>query len=102
MPISIRKYIGATSAFFAAMFFFFDSARSEVSVKLETEFVQVFVTGKITSKDVDVVNRAAGRLSEKIRQRIVFLSSVGGDVEAAMAIGRVVRDKMFFTAVTGG
>jgi hypothetical protein len=98
----LSKQYQALATLFAAVFLFDSTARSEVSVKLEADFAQVFITGRITSKDVDAVNRAASRLDEKISVRVVFLSSVGGDVEAAMAIGRVVRDKMFWTTVKGG
>jgi hypothetical protein len=48
------------------------------------------------------VRRAANQLSEKTEARIAILTSLGGDVEAAIAIGRILRDKFFWTTVPNG
>jgi hypothetical protein len=106
-------------ALFAGLLFLNTPAHSEVSVCSETAvcqwgtmkgepprpdspYMHILITGTITSKDVDAVQRATSKLSATAKARIVILSSLGGEVEAAMAIGQIVRNKLFWTTVDSG
>jgi hypothetical protein len=58
-------------------------------------YMHILIAGKIASKDVEVVRRATDQLNQKTEARIALLTSLGGDVEAAIAIGRILREKFF-------
>jgi hypothetical protein len=68
----------------------------------DSPYMHIFISGTITAKDVDAVRRETNKLDKEFHARIVILSSLGGDVEAAMAIGRIVRSKEFWTTVKAG
>src|ERR1043165_9084617 len=58
------------------------------------EEVHVFVSGPITREDVESAGVMAGLLEagkQKITGNAVWLASDGGDVDAAMALGRLLR-----------
>lgn len=114
--MSPSKRLASTNVVFLALLIgivvFSGPARSEVYVCSEVAvcqwgtmkgvpadpalpYMHILVAGKIASKDVEVVRRAANQLSEKTEARIAILTSLGGDVEAAIAIGRILRDKFF-------
>jgi hypothetical protein len=83
------------SALVAGLFFVNTSAYSDVAVCSETAMCQwgtmkgepprpdsspymhILITGTITSKDVDAVQRATSKLSATAKARIVILSSLG-------------------------
>ncbi len=106
-------------ALFTGLIFLNTPAHSEVSVCSEAAvcqwgtmkgepprpdmpYMHILITGTISSKDVDVVQRATNKLNATVKPRFVFLSSLGGSVEAAMAIGQIVRNKLFWTQVDSG
>jgi hypothetical protein len=85
----------------AVSWVFSGPAQSEVTVRRDDLSIQIFITGKISSKDAEIVQRAlSAGINERIR--MTFLSSVGGSVEAAIIIGQSLRDEMFHTTVKRG
>jgi hypothetical protein len=66
------------------------------------EEVRVFLTGEITPADVASAALMVG-LVESGRQRIagntVWLASDGGDIDASMELGRLLRDRRLYTLV---
>jgi hypothetical protein len=73
--------------------------------RVSSDEVQVLISGQITDEDVDGLAVLASLLSSG-RQRIagnsVRLASTGGDIDAAMKLGRQLRELGLFTYVGKG
>ena len=72
---------------------------------MPAEEVRVFVSGKITREDVVSAGVMAGLLqsgNQKIADNAVWLSGKGGDIDAAMDLGRLLRKMGIFTLVAKG
>lgn len=90
----IRKYSNPSDTAYAR-----DSASGAA---VPAEEVRVFVTGKITREDVDSAEVMASLLTsgrQKIAGNSVWLASDGGDIDAALELGRLLRKLGVFTLV---
>jgi hypothetical protein len=65
------------------------AAEADVRVKRGASFLDVWITGEITSKDANAISAIEREIAAK--GVLVWLSSAGGNVDAAMSIGRVIR-----------
>jgi ATP-dependent protease ClpP protease subunit len=65
------------------------AADADVRVKRGASFLDVWITGEITSKDANAVSAIEHEIAAK--GVLVWLNSAGGNVDAAMSIGRVIR-----------
>jgi ATP-dependent protease ClpP protease subunit len=66
------------------------------------EEVRVFLSGEITRADVDSAALMVGLLKsgrQKIAGNTVWLASNGGDIDAGMELGRLLRDRGVYTLV---
>ena len=66
------------------------------------EEVRVFLSGEITRADVDSAALMMGLLGsgrQKIAGNTVWLASNGGDIDAGMELGRLLRDRGLYTLV---
>jgi hypothetical protein len=69
---------------------------------VRAEEVRVFLSGEITRADFDSAEVMAGLLKsgkQKLAGNTVWLASDGGDIDAAMGIGRLLRELGAFTLV---
>jgi hypothetical protein len=69
------------------------------------EEVRVYLSGEITSQDVDsaaVMVRLIQRGRQKLNGNTLWLSSNGGDIDAGMDLGRLLRKWGIFTLVDKG
>jgi len=69
---------------------------------VRAEEVRVFLSGEITHADFDSAEVMVGLLKsgkQKLAGNTVWLASIGGDIDAAMAIGRLLRGLGAFTLV---
>jgi hypothetical protein len=72
------------------------------SARGAAEEVRVILSGPITRADVDSVRVMAGLLksgAQKLADNTVWLASDGGDVDAGMDLGRLLRQLGVYTAV---
>ena len=82
-----------------------DTAYARVSASrtaMPAEEVRVFVSGQITREDVDSARVMAGLIKsgkQKIAGNSVWFSSDGGEVDAAMDLGRLLRQLGVFTLI---
>ncbi len=82
-----------------------DTAFARVSASgaaMPAEEVRVFVSGPITREDVDSAEVMASLLKsgrQKLADNSVWLASDGGDIDAAMELGRLLRKLGVFTRV---
>lgn len=73
--------------------------------RVPAEEVRVFLAGEITRADVDSAALMVGLLGsgrQKIAGNTVWLSSNGGDIDASMELGRLLRDRGLYTLVGKG
>jgi len=71
-------------------------------VPVPAEEVRVFLSGEITPADVASATVMVGLLEsgkQKIAGNTVWLSSNGGDIDAGMELGRLLRDRGIYTLV---
>lgn len=71
------------------------------------EYAHILIAGEITSGDVgrlrNIIKKRLNELNSQItEQPIVLLDSPGGDVSAALEMGRLLRNILAFTVVDGG
>ena len=82
-----------------------DTAYARVSVNgaaVPAEEVRVFVSGQITREDVDSAGVMASLVrsgKQKIAGNSVWFASNGGDIDAAMELGRLLRKLGVFTLI---
>jgi len=79
-----------------------DTAYPRNSAGVPAEEVRVFVSGQIRHEDVDSARVMANLLKngkQKIAGNVVWLASSGGDIDAAMDLGRLLRKLGVFTLV---
>ncbi|MBE0626961.1 MAG: hypothetical protein IH606_19340 [Burkholderiales bacterium] len=82
-----------------------DTAYARVSADgalVPVQEVRVFVSGEITRQDVDSAGVMAGLLKggrQKIAGNTVWLASNGGDIDAGMELGRVLRSLGVYTVI---
>ena len=91
---AIRKYSNPSDVAYARI--------SASGAPLPAEEVRVFLAGEITSEDVSSAAVMAGLLrsgKQKIAGNTVWLASNGGDIDAAMDIGRLLRKLGVFTVI---
>jgi hypothetical protein len=71
-------------------------------VPVPAEEVRVFLSGEITPADVASATVMVGLLEsgkQKIAGNTVWLASNGGDIDAGMELGRLLRDRGLYTVV---
>jgi hypothetical protein len=91
---AIRKYSNPSDIAYARV--------SAGGAALPAEEVRVFLSGEITSEDVSSAAVMAGLLrsgKQKIAGNAIWLASDGGDVDAAMDLGRLLRKLGVFTII---
>lgn len=91
---AVRKYSNALDTGYAR-----ESARRKV---LPADVVRVFVSGEITYADVEsaaVLSNLLRNGKQKIADNTVWLASNGGDIDAGMELGRLLRKWGVFTFV---
>jgi hypothetical protein len=79
-----------------------DTAYAGGGAAVPAEEVRVFVSGHITREDVDSAGVMAGLLKsgrQKIADNSVWLASPGGDIDAALELGRLLRKLGVFTFI---
>ena len=76
--------------------------RSSAAGAARVDEVRVFLSGEITRADVDgaeVMLRLLRSGKQKLAGNTLWLASNGGDIDAAMDLGRLLRDSGIFTLV---
>lgn len=80
-----------------------DTAHARFSASgVPAEEVRVFISGQITQEDVDSAGVMAGLLKsgkQKIAGNTVWFASGGGDIDAAMDLGRLLRKLGVFAVI---
>jgi len=79
-----------------------DARGSASSAALPAEEVRVVVSGRITRDDLDsaeVMARLLASGRQKLAGNVVWFASDGGDIDAAMELGRLLRRLGIFTLV---
>jgi hypothetical protein len=66
-------------------------AVTDLSGCVQLQYCEIRLTGTITAKDAAEITAVAGRMNETTGNLTIVLDSPGGDVNAAMAIGRLLR-----------
>lgn len=94
MVVSACWRVISISACFGLLSF---AAEADVRVKRGASFLDIWITGEITSKDVNAISAIEHEIAAK--KVLVWLSSAGGNVDAAMKIGRVIRKHDGYTSV---
>jgi hypothetical protein len=90
----VRKYSNPSDIAYARV--------SASGAAMPAEEVRVFVTGQITREDVDSAGVMANLLKsgkQKIAGNSVWLASDGGDIDAAMDLGRLLRKIGVYTLI---
>jgi hypothetical protein len=90
----IRKYSNPSDVAYAR--------GSASSAAARADEVRAFLSGEITRADVDsaeVMVRLLKSGKQKLAGNTVWLASNGGDIDAAMDLGRLLRDSGIFTLV---
>jgi hypothetical protein len=90
----IRKYSNPSDTAYARV--------SASGAAMPAEEVHVFLAGEITQMDVASAGVMAGLLNsgkQKIAGNTVWLSSIGGDIDAGMELGRLLRRLGVYTLV---
>ena len=90
----IRKYSNPSDVAYAR--------GSAGGAAVRADEVRVFLSGEITRADVDGAEVMLGLLrsgKQKLADNTVWLASNGGDIDAAMDLGRLLRDLGVFTLV---
>jgi hypothetical protein len=91
---SIKKYSNSSDTAYARV--------SPSGPALPAEEVRVFLAGEITHKDVDSARVMQGLVNsgkQKIVGNTVWLASNGGDIDAGMELGRLLRKWGMYTLV---
>jgi len=73
------------------------TANADVTVEHQDQLrlpTFLLISGTITKADVPVVSNALSRQKASVPEVMVFLDSGGGDVDAAMEIGRLIRNRV--------
>jgi len=90
----IRKYSNPSDTAYARV--------SASGAAVPAEEVRVFLSGQITREDVDSAGVMASLLKsgkQKLAGNTVWLASGGGDIDAAMDLGRLLRKLGVFTLI---
>jgi hypothetical protein len=93
-PSPVRKYSNPSDVAYAQ--------GSTSGAAARTDEVRVFLSGEITRADVDsaeVMVRLLKSGKQKLAGNTVWLASEGGDIDAAMDLGRLLRELGAFTLV---
>ncbi len=91
---SIKKYSNPSDAVVERV--------SASGTAVPAEEVRVFLSGEITHQDVNSARVMAGLLKsgkQKLAGNTVWLASYGGDIDAAMELGRLLRKWGVFTLI---
>jgi hypothetical protein len=75
---------------------------AEVEIERSDFTFHMRLEGEITKIDLDKIKEALKSISEKHISRTMWLSSRGGEVDAALEIGELVRENNFYTFVNSG